>query len=543
MSSAGAISGTGLPNTAGVECFVDIYTFEDQSLSFTGQQLLSVQTTKSIKEDVGRFQIVIPPITLKGNLSWSQIITPMSLAVIGMKRGNNKFITMVGLITSPIRETQTWNQNGQVTRAIILAGVDAAYYFTMLDYYTLWYLQNTGQFSVAGGQAAGLLSGPPDQVGSNWYSQIMKSMFANTKLPYKGSGVLLVNALATFFEPFDVFVPYGDYFLGTNGPWFDKFRTIFPFPFYEFFVTTSFNNAFPQAGGGTSFSTFGLGSDVSSTIALIARLNPVPFLEASLDSGNVPVFNSINTDKWEALTVYTLDNLKGFLESNVYFSEEEVTNFFILNPLWMMGQNGDSNSNIRQAIFNYGAVFDQASIDRYGYRPMSHPISWFTDITGAIAQDQNKDPNATQKLMANMLAKLCGYYEASTFMLKGTVSTWLRPDIEIGTRFQYPPFRDGRTWEFYIASVTHEYNFGGPSRTTIGLERGLPRDVYTDTSSNGLLFNIHIGNAQRIGGDYQIGLPPGSAASLKALSPEAFQSLMAKIDKLYVTPQGIGQTP
>ena len=145
--------------------------------------------------------------------------------------------------------------------------------------------------------------------------------------------------------------------------------------------------------------------------------------------------------------------------------------------------------------------------------------------------------------MATLLGRLCGYYEATPLMARAAPTTWLRPDIEIGSKFTYAPFRDGVNWDFYIEKVMHSYVFGGPSKTQLTLSRGLPSSIYNDSSSTGLLYNIHIGNAQRVGGVYKIGLPSGSAAPLTAVPPKQFSDWMISLDTLYVTPQGVSATP
>lgn len=518
---------------AGVQCFVDIYTPENGTLQFTGGDILNLRTSKNINSDTGEFTIALAPSVIGQNLSWGQIITPMSFVVIGMQRGSKSAVTMLGVVTAVI-EDQSWQTNNTVIRSIVIRGMDIAYYFQMTDFYTLWYIAATGATSGQGGLAAGLLSGDPGDIGKKWFTDIMAGgVFKGTSLPYKNSAIPFLQFFATQFQNYDVYVPYSDYFLGANGPWSGKFRQIFPFPFYEFFVTTSFGNAFPGASGGTDIQSSGLGSDVTSKAAVIARLNPVPQLVGQADGNAPPTFTSIDTSGWDALETFTLEGAS-FNNSNISFSESGVYNFYSINPLWMTGQNGSSNSNIRQFLFNFAAVVDLASINRYGYRPLSASTLWFSDPAGQIAPTGKAN---LQALMATLFARLCGYYEAIPFMARGSVEIYFRPDIEIGTKFEYAPFRDGRVWQFYITGVEQQYSFGGQSRTLLTLDRGLPKDVYQDNSASGLLFNIHIGNAQRVDGDYRIGLPSGSAAPLKAISSQQFATWMAQIDQVYFTQQ------
>lgn len=534
-------------NTAAVECFIDVYPFESETqdvFQIHGGDIISCMTRKSVREDNGTFRVILAPEVVGANLSRGQTLTPMSTAVIGMRRGKKASVVMVGLITE-INEEQTWIQdeggNRTVRRVTIVTGVDLAYYFTMIDYYSLWILAVTGNTLSDSGLAAGLLTGEPSQVGQQWYQKVMsdQGVFKDTVISYKTGRIKFPQIFGTQFEMFDFSVPYGDYFLTSSGSWMDRFRMIFPFPFYEFFVTTNFSDAFPGASGGTSFSTIGIGDQVSSTVSVIARINPLPQLKSSVSNGSTS-FDSIDTSRWQQLQAFTLD-VPGFIDSDVSFNENEIYNFYVVNPLWLTGQNGDDNANIKQPLMNFATVLDQGSIARYGYRPLMQPVLWFSDITGAYAQQHNSgggssNNSSVQQLMATLLGRVAGYYEASPLMLKGTVTTWLRPDIEVGCKLTYQPYRNNQNWDFYITGVTHTFVFGGQSQTQITIDRGLPSDVYNDNASSGLLFNIHIGNAQRVDGQYQTG-NGGLGNPLRALSRDQFQQLIAQMTHLYITPQ------
>lgn len=537
MSSA---SSSTLNTVAGVACFIDIYVPEGSVYSFQGGQILSCVTTKNIKEDVGSFEVELAPTLFGNNFSWAQILTPMSLVIIGMKRGSFAAIPMLGVITE-VEENQDWATGVPVLRSITIRGADLAYYFLMDDYYSLWYLALSGGAAL-GNTSAGLLAGDPGTIGSTWYLSVMASgMFQNTFLPYKGAQVLFANAFGTRFDKYDVTVPYGDYFLGTNGAWNSKFKQIFPFPFYEFFVTTDVaaGNGAYGGNGGTAFSCAGLGANITATPKVVARINPVPSLQATTNGAGTPSFSAITTSGWAALPNADLQGA-GFINSRVVFSEHDVHNFYALNPIYFLGQNGADNGNIRQFLFNYAVCIDRASVNRYGYRPMMGDTVWLSDPEGAAANSAGNQGNASlQQLIATLLGRLSGYYEPAPLMASAALTSWLRPDIQIGTRFTYAPFKDGVDWQFYVESVTQKYEFGGKSQTVLGLTRGLPLSVYQDSSSNGVLFNLHVGNAQRLNGAYQIGLPKNSAQYLQAVPPEAFNTLMGQIDSYFISPQAV----
>jgi hypothetical protein len=62
-------------------------------------------------------------------------------------------------------------------------------------------------------------------------------------------------------------------------------------------------------------------------------------------------------------------------------------------------------------------------------------------------------------------------------------------------------------------------------------------------SNPALLLDIHIGNAERIDGEYKSGLPPGSPAHLKALSIAQYNQWMLEIAQPFITPQATGAHP
>lgn len=528
-----------LKTTATVGCFVDIYPYEGESFSLQQGQVLRCDVTKNIKAPLGQFALELAPVTLADYQSWSQIITPMSLCVIGMQRGDKSAVVMIGIVKE-INEPQIWQADQPTRRNVTVTGVDIAYFFSMVDYYSLWYLANIAD---AGPSilASGLLSGNPGTVGKKWYDEILAAstgVFSNTFVPYKDGQIKFAQIFGTQFDQYPVFVPYGEYFIGATGAWIDKFRDIFPFPIYEFFVTTAIEGNYKGLGSGNAFTAVGLPGDVSASAGVVARLNPLPKLVASANGDGSANFDSIDTTQWSDLPSFDLQGA-GFIASDVKFSENEVLNFFNINPTWLNGMNGVSNNNVILGTLLFAYAFDQASVARYGYRPLQFDIPWFADPTGQAAQENS---DQTKKTFARILGELAGYYEASPLMANATCTTWLRPDIQIGTKFSYNPFKNNEVWDFYVETVQHSFNFGGPTTTTLGLTRGLPHSVYNDSGAGGLLYNVHIGNAQRVNGEYKIGLPEGAPSTLKSLTPTQLSQLVQTLNQLYVKPQGLTTT-
>lgn len=533
--------------SASPSCFVDIYPYEGGLYTLTSGDVLSVQTSKSIMEDVGTFRIVLAPSVVK-RLSWAQVITPMSFAVIAMQRGNRSNVVMLGVVTR-VTEQQIWNPGAPVTRAIVIEGQDFGYFLNLPDYYSLWFLAASAtpsDVSLSDIVTMGLQQGKPADVGRTWYDTIMigNGVLKNTGFRYNGTLVPFGDAVKTRFEDYDTNIPVTDYFLGVNDSWFRKFRAIFPSPFYEFFVTTDSGDTYGESGGPqAAFSAQGMRPQIVAAPAVVARINPLPTLVSSIKDGATS-FDSIDVSRWTALKQYDLDGL-GFLNSEVRFSEEAIANFYTLNPTWFSGLIGANSNNIVQPVYLYGGAADYASIARYGYRPQILNTLWFSTSPTAVSDDTS----SFQQQLATALGRLAAYYEPLALMANATVRMNLRPDIEIGNRFTYAPFRlgptqDVTTWDFYIETVSHTYVFGGETTTTLSLGRGLPSKVYGDTNTNGLLYNIHIGNAQRFQGDYKTGLPSGSQPALTGISSsKSFAEQLSALERLYTTPQLVTSSP
>jgi hypothetical protein len=552
---------TGPTNFAIPQCFVDIYPYEGGPYSFTGGQVLRCQTSKNIKAtSPGEFAIQLAPESLSNNLSWGQVLTPLSTVIIGMSRAGKSSIVMIGVITK-VEENQTWQQGNATLRTITIRGNDTGYFFNLNDYYTLFFLAsiNVNNDQGIGALALGNFTGDPGKVAAHWYNQIMvgtkalPGVFLNMGLPYKNgnpqnnaasANILLSSLFGTLFETYDATIPLADYFLGVNGAWQDKFRLILPFPFYEFFVTTTANNAYALASGGTPLSVTGLGAGITATPEIIGRINPVPSLVTSVTGGlpqTSPVmFDSIDTSAWNALPSFDVGDLN-FIKSSISFSEESVSNFFNINFPYFGGLNGANNTNLNIPIYNYQSAADRASINRYGYRPLDLSIQWFSDPNGdaakAATQAGDGGGAGNSQLYAKLIGRAAGYYEAAPLMANADVQLPLRPDIQIGTKFSYTPYRSGELWDFYIEGVMHDYAFGAGTSTQLTLTRGLPHSVYEDSGAGGKLFAIHTGNAQRVGGEYVVGLPNGSAASLASVPIGQFITWMSQATRQYITPQ------
>jgi hypothetical protein len=470
-----------------------------------------------------------------------------------MQRGVNLAVVMVGVVLSV---TEVMNREpGGVTRNIQVVGNDFTHLFSTFCYYDLTYLLGVGPGELGPLGLPSLVGaaepGPPDKLGANWYNNIMtgpQGIMSQTSFAYKGTRPTFADFMTTWFQPYpgSVNIPTLAPFMGDEGSWLSKFLTFFPPYFYEFFIQTAPTGFYSNvqdssvSGSGRVLPNGDMEIDVvaSSSLAgyttaatpivmtgfpsvsptLVARVSPQPFLNASTSTGN-PVY-SMNLDAWKALPEYTPDNFHGMFSQSLSYSDEQVRNFYVFAPTWVLNTYGNANGSISPFQLLFAQWFDPAGIHRYGYRLNNVELRWWCDPTGAFAQSLHANGQTLDNLVTALSLRPVAYHEPTPNMLIGGVEMELRPDILPGNRFTFIPYRDGVKWTFYIESVSHSINFGGRAVTSLGLSRGLPASIYTssDLSATGMLTALHTGNAQRINGQYTIGLPAGLGPSLTPVS-------------------------
>lgn len=530
------------------QCIVQIYPFEGGTYTLTSAQngVLQADVSKNIRGQVGTFSLYLAPGGPNGpnkRPSWTDLITPMSLVVIGFRRGSYQQISMIGVVRN-CREIQSWRPERNVSRVVSVEGVDFQYFFTLPSYYTLSFLGGVTAGAIGGGVGLtallsdSLLTGTPDKFGAAWYQKIMagpNSIMNDLSFAYQGSRVKFYDLLAQYWQPYpsSVDIPYADYFMLSEGTWQSKFMQVFPFPWYEFFVITATPGYYPGVSAGNTGYT-----DPSSFLTIpgffpavpqiVARVNPLPLVSD-------PNF-AIDTTAWNALPNYTTDEISG-VQHSIEFSDDEVFNFFVVNPTWLTNQFGGSNAATAPFIYTFAAWVDTASIHRYGYRPHIAELQWFSDPTGAQAKALNAAGKSTadvQTLVQQLALRQASYFEPAPNMARGEITTRLRPDILPGVRFTFTPYKDNEQWQFYIEGVSHSYVFGQHSTTTLSLARGLPLSVYEDSA---LLAKLHTGNAQRLNGTYTNGIPSGLGNGLTPINYQNYQAVVGGLASIYSTPQ------
>jgi len=564
---------------AAPSCSVEVYPFEGGPFVLGSGQIRSVTVEKSIRGgSVGRARIDLAPggpFGVESSPTWTEVITPMSHVLIGMSRGDKAAIVLDGVSTrsSEEQDFRSSIEESGAGRFPVVEVADFAWFFRTFNWYSLTFLGLTAGapvgealgFAPAGIPALldqGLLGGTgtnqsnPSLVAQRWFDKVMAgqgAILGKTFVPYNGSRVPFGQAVATTWENYpNAFIPFADYFMAAEESWMDKFMEILPMPWYEFFVTTAPSGAYAMASGSTgvtsSGATFTMASQPLALPAgpqLVARINPIPTLSVTSDtSAQNTSIGTLDVSRWNALPVNEPDPLNSsgapvFYSSEVTFSAEAARNFYMLNPTAYTSLFGNNNSNNIPFPFSFVGAADPASVHRYGFRPEIGTFKWLFDPQGTAGQ--NADLNIPQSVAA-LLGKLISWCHPEPLMARGTVTLPLSPDIMIGTRWRYAPFKDGTLWDFYVETVRHHFVFGGVSTTTLALTRGLPSSVYSDASSDGVLQAIFTGNAMRMNGAYASGVPDGTGPALTTFgSPESITTLMGRLANIFVTPQAPGQ--
>lgn len=524
---------------------VEIWPHEGGSFTFYGSKtgIISAEIHKDIRDkDGGKFIINIAPGGPKGvndNISWTQILTPLSLVIITLSRAGSKRIVMIGVIYS-CAETQSWSKQG-ARRVTQIIGGDFTYFFSSFSYYTMAYLGIQGQAGLdaapigtgPGGFIAGasgkLFIGSPAEVGDLWINDIMLgpapvgttppdvalAVLQQTYIMYQNQKIFLYQFIGHWFEAFiengqGVAVPYLSDVLNSEGTWFDKFLAIFPPTNYEFFVTTAATSDYPgissAAGNNNSTSpkaTFdfinSFASIPSQTInvqgfntvspLVIARVNPLPWLTYG-KTGSISDY-TLTQDRWQALPTFSLGTF-GFIESKVEYNTEDISNFFVVSG-WdtnaVAQSQGNTDANAFAMAF-LGGIVAHYSINTYGFRPKTETIRWLTFLA-KIGFPQLK--NLKTSVASVLLGKLASFYLPTPNMLKGSVSFPLWPDVLPGNKFTYTPYKNNDSYEFYIEGVTHIYEFAGESMTILTLDRGMKLNDYNDpTILTGVMADTYV---------------------------------------------------
>lgn len=526
-------------------CAVEIYPFEGGGYTLTPGQILECHVEKNIRQTVGRFTLLLAPggpLGTSAQPSWTQIITPMSFVMIGMRRWKYSNIVMLGVVTE-VSEDQVWTPEG-VQRVIRISGGDFGVFFEMFNWIALTFLGGLVAANLSPGGLPTILGadftqGRPDQVAENWFNTIMmgtKGVLANTNVQWGNQQIQIGAAMGALIETFPVNIPYASSYITVEGSWMQKLRAMLLWPIYETFVITAPVDAYKtNAAPGMGFTMKSLGPAVVATPFFVGRLNPTPLLTGQVTAGAGSI-TGIDSSKWNGLVDFQQDS--GFLRSEVRFDESDVRNFYLVNPTWFGNMYGSTNASHMSWTQSFGGFYDADSLHRYGFRPELTNTEWFTDFNGSLAQQKDA---TVQSFGLEMTLRVASWYHPTPLMAKGGAMYPLRPDIYPGNRFSYQPFKavlSGQQaidyWDFYIEGVRHDFVFGRQSTTTLTLCRGLPSDIYHGTGAGSVLYDVFTGNARRFGGAYQAGSGGGGLTSWGLDNAKQFANTVAQV---WTTPQ------
>jgi hypothetical protein len=537
--------------TAYPSVFVNIYPNEGGPFSLNSMNgaILECITSKDIwDQSSGTFELTLAPggpFGPNASPQWQDIITPMSLITIGMQRAGRSRVVLIGCVRR-CRVTERWQVGEGVRRAVKVTGRDFSYIFNQTNYYAQQFLKFTSGAAVGTDGALqlatqfGLKSQPPEQVAQRWFDAIMagttgllaKMSFSTGPNSGRASFPDLMETLFQKYPNIQLEIPAAMNYMVVDGTWFDTLNQLFPFPWYEVFVATAESGEYGQTDAKAVVATPAPAMTPASP-ALICRVLPLPLLTNSSTTAN-PTFG-IDMSAWNALPLFGLD--AGAIATDLEFGDDNVRNYFVLNPQIIGAMFGSSNANNAPFMYLFGCWFDSASIERYGYRPRIDNLPlWFADPDGAIAQQNAANGNgidAFQKLVGDLALKAVGFHEPAPLMANGGVTTNLRPDITVGSRFAASVDKTSALFEFYVRGVSHSFNFGGLSTTSLVLTRGLPQQVLNNTE---LMVALHTGDADRVSGEYTIGLPPGSGKPLEPLNLNTASDLIGDLAGVFDAP-------
>lgn len=524
-------------NYATPTMYVDVYTSKSTNpitLTPSNSGLLNLTTQKYIRGEntPGKFSFELAPGGINGvtdPITWTSVLTQYSFCVIYSGRGNSRAIIMAGLISN-IQEIQVWN-NKEVARRIKVEGLDFTLYFTTFAYYVLRFLGliNTlpALFGPAGTailNAGGEISDTPAKLGTSWFTDVVVGSSAATPtsgivthavldantVPYKGNEVPLKDIFTYWFETYTnlantpIIVPVLSNWLIEEGTLWDKFIALFPHPFYEFFINTVPSGYYtgevpPKVVVEPSVPNYG-----TADLVTVARVNPVPCLDVNSSGGFV-----VRRERWDALDLFSFSN-SFFIESKVQYDIESIKNFFVIEPMGpITAPGGNVNGSLASSVTQMGFMYDPTSISKYGFRPEVERIMWWVDpfnIVTAVAATVSGSTTATYPSILqyeSFLAKVASYWEPMPNMLSGSVRIPMWPEVIVGNKFEYAPFKNGIMYTFYITGVEQNFEYGGASNTILHLERGMPSSVYGDSPA-GILQAVLSGQVQRENGTYTI---------------------------------------
>ncbi len=565
-------------NVSTVGCTVDVFPWELPAVSLSGSQIISCDVNKSIVGGAaGTFSILLPPGGPNGVEdpdTWSEIITPGSLAVIAMSRGSRAAVTMVGIVQDT-SEALTWTANGVIRRQVV-QGLDFTYFFSLFMYtafsalgiFTATELGAALDIPEAGPMALmspalfGVLTGSastPVFVAQALFQFMLApgGLMGETRVPWMGSRLTLSQCIGSVWENYLCPVFFGNFLLGTEESWMAKIQECLPSPLYEVFCISAPQGSYSllpvaQGGSGTAiappppplppntievngasipqvtavakaptangfyFASASMPQATPAAPMLIARVNPTVALPLTVRNNNDSgTFGAPDMSRWNALPLYTPDS--GVISSSLSFSSRMAKNFYALDPGWVQSNMMPTGTNVTPAFYLFMVGADAASIHRFGYRPCT-PASDsggnFLWIFDPIAAGIVAPAGQWWQSVATIWTRLASWHHPLPLMGRSNVVLPLRVDILPGCKFEFTPSKFSTPWTGYIESVSHHFEFGGKSvsTTTLGVSRLLPTAVYQASGPGGLLQAIQLGNATRSVDD------PGAIGSIDGYS-------------------------
>jgi hypothetical protein len=115
-----------------------------------------------------------------------------------------------------------------------------------------------------------------------------------------------------------------------------------------------------------------------------------------------------------------------------------------------------------------------SSIQQHGVRKF-YPETIYPFRRADNEKGTKRSDQSIKDTLTGLTRNIYRWYCMNDFLKNGSISTGeLRNDIRIGNRLKFTDIRTGDTEMYMIESVMHQFRFGSPSTTSLGVTRGLP---------------------------------------------------------------------
>ncbi len=474
-------------------------------------QIMSVSTKKDLAASAGNFKIVLNPRTAKDLISKgvslvSDLLEPYDLVQIQFKTGEEGYKTeMIGVVSRASISLSVDPRTGAPTRNIIVTGYDLGKIIQDFHIYFNWYITANSAHQQQNRQIGGgktyfaELNGLLKNKTAKQFIQTMLSYFFKESGNLSGGPVYPVNlgvdnpnntsnisnyidflsGISSTFQDHTIDNPYIllDLQGGSDNSLWDLVRAYSDKPYHETFVDLRRVNTHNTA---TNVNTIKAAEvthvisppRVSTPLSKIDIDNP-KFLTAY--SFNQPYVFYMRTTpfskgNWTSLNYHTFD-LSEVTHQDTSTDSDNIYNYFEVISQISTGLSQDQQ--LPFIYTNSGAkvpIFDIHSISKFGFRKFPMNLTKYVQFVFG----NNLEPLKKQAYLMRELFRWYCYgedLESGVIVLKGRVGIGYN-GITIGSKLIEQSSDRPTGKEYYIESLSQDFEFGVGLKTTIGVTRG-----------------------------------------------------------------------